>query len=74
MVVPVLMTSCQVAEKLKNGPAIAHKKIHIKAQAKAGVLPAALETEPAKRSNVAAFLSEFVVITFTFKLMNKLSN
>ena len=44
MVVPVLITSCQVSEKLKIGPAISHAIMTQKAMIKADVLPVALVT------------------------------
>lgn len=49
MLVPVLITSCQVSEKLKCFPSRAHKTTNTAA-------PANAQGEPSKRADVAAAL------------------
>ena len=54
MVVPVLMTSCQVSEKSKIGPVIAQTRTIPSASAKAGTLPVKCVAAEAKRSKARA--------------------
>jgi hypothetical protein len=49
IVVPVLMTSCHVSLKLKNGPVIAQARIIPVASAKAAGLAATLDVQEANR-------------------------
>ena len=51
MVVPVLITNCQVLEKLKTGPVITHAMITANAIMKAVELPVALVTLAENFSN-----------------------
>jgi hypothetical protein len=51
IVVPVLITNCQVSEKPKNGPEIAQTNTIPNAIVKAGVEPVALHTTEANLSN-----------------------
>src|SRR5437762_589714 len=53
MVVPVLMTSCQVSEKPKNGPVTAQTTTVSKASKKAMVLPVQIVAQREKRSKRA---------------------
>ncbi len=58
MVVPVLMINCQVSEKSKSGPVMAHAKIMANAAKKAKELPVMMVTVLAKRSkNPAGFFT-----------------
>jgi len=50
MVVPVLMTNCQVSEKPNTGPEVAHRATAIDAMPKATGEPAHLVTRVANRS------------------------
>ena len=50
MVVPVLITSCQVSEKPNTGPRAAQTMIAVSASANALVLPVHVVMAPAKRS------------------------
>jgi hypothetical protein len=60
MVVPVLMTSCQVSEKWKTGPVTAQTRMIRVAPAKAHVEPSQPEAEAANLPN-----QSFVVRAFT---------
>lgn len=72
MVVPVLMTSCQVSEKLKKGPVSAQARTIQKAHKKAVVLPAALLTQLANRSKSPGFfLCVDLFMDLHLVLMNK---
>ncbi len=64
MVVPVLMTNCQVSEKLKNGPDTAHTITIRKAVQKAVVLPVAFETCEA---NFSKELTDLILVFFIEK-------
>ena len=55
MVVPVLMTSCQVSEKSKTGPVTAQTRTTPSAKAKAGTLPVKCVAREAKRSKTGAW-------------------
>ncbi len=54
MVVEVLITSCQVSLKSKNGPLIAHNRINPRATTKVGGRPAQLDRRWAKREKLMA--------------------
>ena len=56
IVVPVLMTSCQVSEKPKIGPVMPHTSTTATAPTKANGVPAAREHQRAKRVNNDASL------------------
>jgi hypothetical protein len=54
MVVPVLITSCQVFEKWNRGPVIAQTRMIPNASVKAGTLPVNQVAAEAKRSKTRA--------------------
>ena len=56
MVVPVLMTSCQVSEKSKNGPEISHAIMMNRATIKAMVVPVKVVAEREMLSKMFVFL------------------
>ena len=61
IVVPVLITSCQVSEKPKMGPVMAQTRMMPRASAKAGTLPVKRVAAEAKRSKTRAWA--FVVMS-----------
>ena len=72
MVVPVFITSCQVLEKLNNGPVHAQMMTMKKAMKLACALPAAWVTKAEKRVYVRAHFSwSFLLVVF---IINKLKN
>jgi hypothetical protein len=54
IVVPVLMTSCQVSENPKIGPVIAQTRTIARASPKAGTVPVNRVAAEAKRSKTGA--------------------
>jgi len=73
IVVPVLITSCHVSEKLKIGPVTSHITMTARAIMNAGVLPAAFETRDDNISNgdgclFALFLREEDLLFFFFSI------
>ena len=62
MVVPVLITSCQVSEKWKSGPVAAHTRTTAIARMKVGVRPDQRDTHCAKLEK--ALLKACMGVTF----------
>src|SRR6478735_138841 len=67
IVVPVLMTSCQVSLKSKNGPVIAQTTIVPRARTNAIVLPVQSVTA---RANFSVQDSDFIVGAFAAELIS----
>ena len=68
MVVPVLMTSCQVSEKPNIGPLTSQAMMVKKASTKEVVLPQARVAAEEKRSKTDDFFYFFVFINLVFKV------
>ena len=73
MVVPVLITSCQVSEYLNTGPVTAQTNTTVNAVIKAAELPVACVAQLEKRSKKFSFLPA-ITIPVLFNLQSNVQN